>query len=145
MIKSLAKLIIKLQITNALSSSGLFGEAIVPVPTARGISFAEAPAPGLMSEPGFIATTASAAPRSVGGYALAGDGGDTVVAAPVNVQVNNYTDSSVSEKSMTSADGARMIKIEVRNQIKASMSDGSMDKIMKSSYGASRQPARGGP
>jgi tape measure domain-containing protein len=71
-------------------------------------------------------------------------GGDLGVAAsPVNVQVNNYTEAEVKTSESTNVDGQRMIKIEIRRQVREALADGSMDRTMRSSYGVTRQPAIG--
>ena len=66
-----------------------------------------------------------------------------VGASPVNVQVNNYTDAEVKTSEATNVDGQRMIKIEIRRQVREALADGSMDRTMRTSYGVSRQPAIG--
>lgn len=69
------------------------------------------------------------------------NGGWGGVAAPVNVQVNNYAGESTKVDVATNQqpDGTQQIMIAVRREIKAAMSDGSMDGTMRGNYGVNRR------
>lgn len=69
-------------------------------------------------------------------------GGDLGVAAsPVNIMVYNTVsnDTKVDVAENQKADGSREISITVRRELKAALSDGSMDQSLRTNYGMTRR------
>jgi hypothetical protein len=72
-------------------------------------------------------------------------GGDLgVKASPVNIVVNNtMADSANVEVAETNKpDGSKQISLTIRKEIRAAMSDGSMDATMRGNFGLSRKAVR---
>jgi phage-related minor tail protein len=82
-----------------------------------------------------------AGPEAIMPLRRSGDGKLGVAAAPVSVTVNNYSDVKVSTAESTGDDGSRQISITIQREVKSMFGDGSMDKVMRGSYGLSRQAA----
>ena len=66
-----------------------------------------------------------------------------VAAAPVTVNVYNSAGADVTQKVRDNSDGSRAIDIYVERKVQEVMSNGSMDRTMRSSYGLTRQPSLG--
>lgn len=62
----------------------------------------------------------------------------TNVSTPVNVSVNNYTDSNVEVQERRSANGGREIELLITNAMKSAFNSGKMDTTMRQ-YGVRRQ------
>jgi len=156
-IKSLAKLVLNSywqQLakawTNSGGFSGVFGGGAAAKGAAwdaQGVEYMASGGilggPTLFSNRGRLAVAGEAGPEAVVPLRRTAGGDLGVAAAPVNVQVNNYTSSEVTTSESTNVDGQRMIQIEIRKAVKAALSDGSMDRTMRWSYGLTRQPSIG--
>jgi hypothetical protein len=61
-----------------------------------------------------------------------------VSAAPVNIEINNYSNAKVETAETTGEDGSKRIVMTIRSVVKDMFGDGSLDKTMKVGYGLSR-------
>lgn len=68
-----------------------------------------------------------------------GDLGVMAQTAPVNIQVINNSNASVSSQETTGPDGSRQIKFMIQGAVQEAISNGSLDRSMRSSYGVTRR------
>jgi phage-related minor tail protein len=79
-----------------------------------------------------------AGPEAILPLRRGGDGKLGVSAAPISIEVNNYSNAKVETAEATGEDGSKRIVMTIRNVVKDMFGDGSMDKTMKVGYGLSR-------
>ncbi len=82
-----------------------------------------------------------AGPEAIMPLRRGGDGKLGVSAAPVNIEINNYSSAKVEAAETTNEDGSKRIVMTIRSVVKDMFGDGSMDKTMKVGYGLSRAAA----
>lgn len=159
MVKQLAKLIVQMQIAKAFASTDKGGGGLSDIisgwfKAAKGAAFASPNVQymatgGILNSPTFfangsrLAVAGEAGPEAVVPLKRNSSGDLGVSASPVTVNVINKTDATVSTSTKDNEDGTRQIDIYVERKVKELMSNGSMDKTMRSTYGLSRQPAAG--
>lgn len=157
-LKQIAKLFLNTQFQQFIQGlsgtafGGLLGQAGTGAATGKawagpGIEFMASG--GILSSPTFfshggrLAVAGESGPEAVVPLQRGASGDLGVAASPVKVEVNNYTDAQVTTTSRDSQDGSRTIQLEIRRQVRAALSDGSMDRVLRSNYGMSRQPVVG--
>jgi len=145
-IKSIAKLIVQKQVLAAFGS--FFG---TPAAAANGAAF-NAPGVqfmargGILTSPTFFTTArgpavaAEAGPEAVVPLRRSSGGDLGVAASPVTINVQNYTEATVSQRTTDNADGSRVVDMLIERKVRALMTDGSLDRTMRASYGVTRQP-----
>jgi hypothetical protein len=147
MIKMIAKLIVQYELANAVKKMGIgvnetgaaFNEQSVQY-MAQG---------GILNGPTFfrtgsqMAVAGEAGPEAVLPLRRTSGGDLGVAASPVNITITNNSPPAVSATSRDNVDGSRTIDILVREKVKGMMTDGTMDRTMRSTYGLARQPAMG--
>jgi ABC-type transporter Mla subunit MlaD len=79
-----------------------------------------------------------AGPEAIMPLRRGGDGKLGVSAAPVNIEINNYSNAKVETAETTGEDGSKRIVMTIRSVVKDMFGDGSLDKTMKVGYGLSR-------
>lgn len=162
-LKSIAKMILQFTILKALKSSSTFGSFFA---SAHGNAFSGAT--GLphgvypAGHPMYFPMGASNAPLNrfahggtIGVLAegsnaeaivpLMNHGGDLgVKASPVNIEINNtMADTAKVDVAETNKpDGSKQISLTIRREIRAAMSDGTLDNTMRGNYGLSRKAVR---
>lgn len=62
------------------------------------------------------------------------------ITSGTKVEVNNYANAQVETSSQTDGNGMETIRIMIREQVRESLSNGSMDSAMRMSYGLRRNP-----
>lgn len=156
MLKQLAKLMVQLELAAAmktLNSSGglasLFsgGAATGAAFDNHGIEFMASG--GILNSPTFfnnagrLAVAGEAGPEAVVPLQRNSSGDLGVAASPVTININNETPAQVDTATKDNADGSRQIDIYITQKVKSMMSDGTMDKTMRNTYGIGRRPAAG--
>lgn len=66
------------------------------------------------------------------------DGDLGVQASPVNMTINNYTDTQVQVTESNRSDGTKDVEITILRAVKTAMADGSLDRSMRDNYNVSR-------
>jgi hypothetical protein len=79
-----------------------------------------------------------AGPEAIMPLSRGNDGKLGVAAAPVKIEVNNYSSATVETAETTNSDGSKQVVMTIRNTVKDMFGDGSMDKTMRVAYGLSR-------
>jgi hypothetical protein len=92
---------------------------------------------------GTLGVAGEAGPEAVVPLQRTASGDLGVAAAPVTVNVYNSAGADVTQKVRDNSDGSRAIDIYVERKVQEVMSNGSMDRTMRSSYGLTRQPSLG--
>lgn len=153
MLKQLAKLFVQMQVAQAFKAmgggwGGLFKSAQGNAWAGPGV---EAMASGgILSSPTFfrngprLAVAGEAGPEAVVPLQRNASGDLGVSASPVNIVINNNNpDAEVTARPKDNGDGQRTVEIWVERKVRAMMTDGSMDRTMRQSYGVTRQPTAG--
>lgn len=66
------------------------------------------------------------------------DGDLGVQASPVNMTINNYTDTEVKVTESNRSDGSKDIEVTIIRAVKTAMADGSFDRTLRDNYNLSR-------
>jgi hypothetical protein len=157
MIKQLAKLLLNSQfqaLFKSVEGAGGWGALFSAAGAAKGAAWNASGVEymargGILNQPMFfanggrLAVAGEAGPEGVVPLRRGASGDLGVAASPVNIEVNNYTDTSVQTSSRDNVDMSKTITVEIRRQVKQALTDGSMDRTMRSAYGLSRQPVIG--
>ena len=138
-IATIAKIMINQQVVKFLTAFGAYGGNSGPVLLGGGDSNVRS-APSSDSSTRSLVTPMTSSISSPTVYST-GSKSATVVGAPVNINVNNETNSNIEVSETTSSDGSRNIEIMVKEQIKSTFASGGMDRTMRSLYGVSRRGA----
>lgn len=119
------------------SGGGATTLAASPAPAADTVSlFAAAPAPDILAAASSVSTMASTVMNMRGTQANPG----RMSASGTKVEVNNYGSSQVETERSTDASGMETIRLMIRDQVRDSLGNGSMDSVMRMSYGLRRNP-----
>jgi hypothetical protein len=158
-LKELGKVLVKMAAVaafkQAMESAGGFGGILKMLGFAQGGAFAHAglapnqiltkPTPFMFAQGGVFGSRMGVAgedgPEAVVPLRETPSGDLGVAASPVNIVINNNTDGTarVEVAENNKADGTREITMTIRRELKAAMSDGSMDTSMRNNYNMSRK------
>jgi len=155
-LKQIAKMIVKQQVLNALKGSS-FGSLLG---FAKGGAFASSTGLpwGIYDKPTYFNMPGSGPLKKFARGGVLGEGSSPEAILPlsrnaqgvlglkgggtnVSVNVNNYSANEVSVTETRGADGQISIDVEIKKSMTRAFGDGSMDRVMKSAFGLSRQAA----
>jgi len=154
-LKQIAKMIIQQQLLNALKGSS-FGKALG---FAKGGAFASSTGLpwGIYDKPTYFNMPGSGPLKKFARGGVLGEAGAEAIlplsrnsqgvlglkggGTKVSVNVNNYSTNEVSVSETKGADGQISIDVEIKKSMTRAFGDGSMDRVMKSAFGLSRQAA----
>jgi hypothetical protein len=154
MIKQIAKLIIQMEVAQLVKAllggggmGGLGGFAQGAAWNASGLEFMARGGvlnqPMLFANGGRLAVAGEAGPEGVVPLRRGANGDLGVAASPTIINITNNTPSTVSTSESTNSDGTKVIDVLIAQKVKTLLTNGSMDRTMRSAYGLSRQPVVG--
>ena len=144
-LKAIAKLIAQRQVMQA------FNTWFPAAGAAKGAAFDGAGVEfmargGILTSPTFFTTArgpavaGEAGPEAVVPLRRTSGGDLGVAASPVTINVQNYTEASVSQRTTDNADGSRVVDMLIERKVRSMVADGTLDRPMRASYGVTRQP-----